>query len=96
MIDHIELNKFIISIINLTSEQGHPPTITELAEKTFMSRGAVEHRLRYLWDMKLIKDTWRQSIHLEGETYIPPQWAGDANHLLERLPEKNRRLVRST
>lgn len=95
MINHNDLNTFVKAIVNIIARTGCHPSTRELADELFMSKGSVERRLQYLKDMGLARDIYRKGIHLTGEVYLPPTWAGDQDFLFEKLPQKNQNLSRS-
>ena len=96
MIDHKDLFEVVSAVVAYAEKHRCPPTIKELSEALFMSRGAVEYRLKYLQRIGLVQDNApRQSVRLVGEMYLPPLWATSPKIILERLPVKNRKLARS-
>jgi hypothetical protein len=95
MIDQVDINDVAVAIVRYIEKNNITPTVTQLANVMFLTRGAVENRIRYMRKMGLVQHAWRQAIHLTGEMYLPPPWVDDMDYIIERLPEKNRRLARS-
>ena len=100
MIDHVDLVEFLDAVSALKNKNLRPPTTKDLADALFMSRGAIEYRVKLLQEAGvLVKPSERSAgnfIILEGEMYMPPPWmqASDGakkQFLYRMLSEKRQR-----
>ena len=92
--DRRERPQRITRIDNVIQNEWLALTAQGLAKKLYISRGAVERRVKYLLSMGLVTGDLRCGLFLKDEMYLPPPWlvsTGAEEDIFKLMPEKNQR-----